>query len=345
MKWFIALCALLSSLIIAGIAGWFSIVGMMALFGGSAMAAAIMMGSLEVGKIVTAAWLKNEWGETPRRLKYPLIIMVVVLMFVTSMGIFGFLSKAHIEQGAPVGNNLAKVERLEHKIRREQSIIDDSQIVIGQLDETVNTLIEYDRIRGPTGAKATRESQLEQRAELASVITTSEDNIDKFLDEKFEFEQIVREYEVEVGPVKYIAELVYTDTTNKLDSAVRIVIIILIFVFDPFAILLLVAANHSFIKLTKERQQRKKKITPTNRFVKRTEDLELIESVKKVKPQSPEIKIEKDKEEPIMEDKPEEPIIPSNELIEEHLIEKLESLPRGLPGVRRIPGDPNESNN
>ena len=336
MKWFIALCALLSSLIIAGIAGWFSIVGMMAVFGGAAMAAAIMMGALEFGKIVGAAWLKHEWDDVPKKLKYTLTVGVIVLMLVTSMGIFGFLSKAHIEQGAPVGNNLAKVQRLEQKIDREQSKITDSQTVIDQLDETVSTLIEYDRIRGPTGAKATRESQQEKRNELSSVITESENNIDKLLDEKFNFEQEVREYEVEVGPVKYIAELIYTDTTDTLDAAVRIVIIILIFVFDPFAILLLIAANHSFIKLTKERLENKKnkeKITSTNEFVKKEEESELIDSLKNVKPWSPKTKTKKNKEEePVMKKKP---TTASSEEIEQHLINRL----RSLPGVRKIPGD------
>lgn len=254
MKWIIAIFALLSSLIIASIAGWFSIVGMMALFGGSSVAAGIMMGSLEVGKIVTAAWLKNEWYESAAWLKYSLLAMVFVLMFITSMGIFGFLSKAHIEQGAPVGNTAAKIERIDERIAREQSKIDDSQIVLNQLDETVNTLIEYDRIRGAEGATAVRKSQQEQRNELTSDITIAEDKIDSMLDEKFELSQTIREYEVEVGPVKYIAEMIYSDTEGKLDAAVRAVIIILIFVFDPFAVILLVASNHSFMKLLKERK-------------------------------------------------------------------------------------------
>lgn len=237
------------SLFVAGTAAWFSILGLMAIFAGSAVSIAIMAGGLEAAKLLTASWLYRNWHDSPKMLKWPLTFMTVVLMIITSLGIFGFLSKAHIEQGAPVGNNVAKIERLEQRIAREQKVIDDATSVVLQLDEAVNTLIEYDRIRGPNGSIAVRESQKDERASLSSTINEAQTNIDTLTDEKFELENEVRAFEVEVGPIKYVADIIYGPDAGKsaLESAVQWLIIIIIFVFDPLAVLLLIAANYSLI--------------------------------------------------------------------------------------------------
>lgn len=256
LKVIIAGLALVTSLGIAGIAAWFSIIGLMAIFSGLPGHVMIMASSLEAGKLVTAAWLKNNWSKTGFMMKSALTSMVIVLMLITSLGIFGLLSKAHVEQGAPVADNTARIERLDQRIGSERKEIDDAQRIIDQLDETVQTLIEYDRIRGNDGAIATRKSQEEQRADLKEIIDSSEENIDKLLDQKFELEQEVRSYEVEVGPIKYVAALVSDDPdASQLEKAVRIVILMLIFVFDPLAVLLLLAANQNFIELARDRKK------------------------------------------------------------------------------------------
>jgi TolA-binding protein len=170
-------------------------------------------------------------------------------MFITSMGIFGFLSKAHLEQTQPVGNNSAKIERLEQMIAREQREINDAEKVIEQLDQAVAILQEYDRIRGPEGALAVRKSQTDERAQLRDIIDQAQATIDGYEDTKLSLEAEVRELELEVGPIRYVAELVYEDAQSNLESAVRWVIIILVVVFDPLAVLLLIAANASLAQL------------------------------------------------------------------------------------------------
>jgi hypothetical protein len=179
------------------------------------------------------------------------------------MGIFGFLSKAHIEQNAEVGDNTLQIERLDSrigreqdKINREQTKIDNAEAVIAQLDETIATLIEFDKISDPeNGARAVRERQKPERDELSAIITEAQNNIDEyeekiagFQDERLVLGQELQALELEVGPVKYIAELVYDEPENSLEDAVRLVIIMFIFVFDPMAILLLMAANHTLMR-------------------------------------------------------------------------------------------------
>ena len=171
-------------------------------------------------------------------------------MLITSAGIFGYLSKSHIEQGAPVGNNVVKIERLDKRIVQEQKTIDDSQSVVLQLDNAVKTLTEYDRIRGADGAIAVRQSQKEERESLRALIDSAQVKIGKYEDERFELQSTVRAFEVEVGPIKYVADMIYGNHADAgaLESAVRGLILIIIFVFDPLAVLLLIAANYSLIE-------------------------------------------------------------------------------------------------
>lgn len=256
------LITLFSALSLAATAAWFAIVGIVALFGGNPIPVMIMGAGIELAKIVGVSWLYRNWEEANWRLKWPGVFLVLVVMMLTSMGIFGFLSKAHIEQNADVGNNTLQIERLDQRIAREQAVIDREQdkinsadSVIQQLDTTVSTLIEYDKISGPDGARAVREGQQDQRDALAaeiaaaqSKIDATEDEIGELQDERLVLSQEVRELELEVGPVKYIAALIYEDPQTNLEDAVRIVIIMFIFVFDPMAIWLLMAANHVLIR-------------------------------------------------------------------------------------------------
>ena len=243
----IAYLALLTAISIAAVAAWFSIAGLITIFSASTVAIAVMAGVLEVGKLVTASWLYRNWENTKFLLRTYLTLAVIILMFITSMGIFGYLSKAHLDQVSPVQNNSAKVERLDNRIAREQQRIDSSERVIGQLDSALDTLIEYDKINGPEGMIAVREQQMPQRNQLNSAISQAQDKIAEFETEKFELTSEMRAIELEVGPVKYIAELVYDDPDSNLDHAVRLVIIIIVLVFDPLAVLLLIAANQSIV--------------------------------------------------------------------------------------------------
>lgn len=240
---------LLTSLSIAGVAAWYSIVGLMAIFSGAAIAIAIMGGVLEVGKLVTAAWLHANWKKVPLLMKTYLTSAVFVLMVITSLGIFGFLSKAHLEHSISIGgNNALQISNLEKQIARQQSIIADAETVLTQLDQQVSVLIEYDRIRGPTGSIAVRESQSSERQALNETIDAAYTRIDEIQEDLSPLQQESLAIEVEVGPLKYIAELIYgeDDAKNHFDRAVRFVIILLVTVFDPLAVILLLAATMGF---------------------------------------------------------------------------------------------------
>ena len=242
------LLTLITALAISGVAAWYSIAGLIAIFSGATTAIIIMGGVLEVGKLVTASWLYRNWKQVPFLLKSYLTTAVVVLMFITSMGIFGFLSKAHLEHSISVGGtNELQISNLERQIERQQAIITDSETVLTQLDSQVATLIEYDRIRGPSGSIAVREGQSEERSLLNETINTAYSRIESIQEELSPLLQEKLAIEVEVGPLKYIAELIYGDQARDyFDEAVRWVILLIVFVFDPLAVLLLIAASINF---------------------------------------------------------------------------------------------------
>ncbi len=248
---FFGILTLLTALSMATVAAVFAIYGIIAIFAGMPQFALIMGAVIELGKIVGISWLYRNWSE-PTKIKYFMAPIVLVAMMLTSMGIFGLLSKAHLEQTSPVANNEIQIERLDQQIAREQSRIIDAEQVISQLDQSVQALIEFDRIRGPDGAIAARESQADQREVLRQTIDTAQTEVDGLEDQKLELSQQLRAIELEVGPIKYIAELIYNDGQDRTEEAVRWVIIAFIFVFDPMAILLLMAANYTL-------DQRKKK--------------------------------------------------------------------------------------
>ena len=405
---FFGIITLLTALTIAGVAAWFSIAGLMAIFSASASAIAIMAGSLEVGKLLTASWLYRYWDETSIWMKSYLTVAVLALMLITSMGIFGYLSKAHLDQAAVSGDAIAQVERIEGSIQRQRDFISLTEERIatinsgGGLDVTqsitqqetirdgawervqgdieynqgqitsirsqlqkdldgvdtqlqsdlqsgnarldaLDTIVESYTSQGTTtnetstggifsgtqtetvdnvakGAEV-RESQQTERAEIAqqqqdlrdradkkknelrqianSEIAGLQSNIDRYraqaqetvdaanteinrlrdsatedqdadferveelnteIDtaydkiaelnaEKFEAEREVRVLEQEVGPIKYVAELVYGDQSQELlDKAVRLFILLLVFVFDPLAVMLVIAANQTLLR-------------------------------------------------------------------------------------------------
>ena len=252
---------LLVGLAISVVAAWYSIVGLMAIFAAAKIPIAIMGAVLEVGKLLTASWLYQFWDKTNTLLKSYFTIAVVVLMFITSMGIFGFLSKAHMDQTLTVGDNSLLIERIDRKIDREKVKITDAETVVAQLDKTVQVLIDYDRIRGESGAIAVRESQNEERATLSNIIDQAYSKIDTLSVEKLELDKEQLELEAEVGPIKYIAAFIYGDELDKtlLERAVRWIIITIIFVFDPLAVLLIVAANMTL----KEAMNKPKKVKIT----------------------------------------------------------------------------------
>ena len=254
---------LFTAISIAAVAAWYSIVGLMAIFAGAVIPIAIMGGVLEVGKLVTAAWLHQNWRKASLWMRSYLTSAVFVLMVITSLGIFGFLSKAHLEHSISTGGtNVLQITNLERQIDRQYSVITDAETVLAQLDSQVATLIEYDRIRGPSGSIAVRERQSEERSVLNEKIDAAYIRIEELQGLLTPLQQEKLAIEVEVGPLKYIAELIYGDgAEDYFDEAVRIVIILLIVTFDPLAVVLLLAATQGF---TQREQDKIRAFNPDN---------------------------------------------------------------------------------
>ena len=254
----LALITLFTALAISAVAAFYSIVGLMAIFSASALSIAIMGAVLEVGKLITASWLYQNWKTIPKLLKYYLTSAVVVLMFITSMGIFGYLSKSHIDAGTNTSQLQIKLERLNNYIKSEQKTIDRAERQLENLDKALE---RYGELGAVSKGLDRRVEQEEERDILTSMVNKSQFKIDEYLDEKSEYDLEIKNFEVEVGPLKYISALIYgDDALNFLDSAVRIVILILVFVFDPLAVLLVVAANISINDYNnRKRRERLKK--------------------------------------------------------------------------------------
>ena len=373
---YFALLTLFCALSISAIAAYFSIIGLATIFPGSTSAVIIMGAVLEVGKIAAAVWLHRNWKDAPRLIKTYLTGAVIVLMGITSMGIFGFLSKAHIEHQHTMDKSEASINQIDEKIGREKEYIsrqkeliekteqrvesteDKSEVNIKREQQKIKDLyealersIQYDReelktlqerldalnkevadLENSKGGifsnkkkklEELKERQKEERELLAQQMLTintriqearsstekqvatlrqkiedyqkseysAEDNvfedvekynlliaeamdrIDEFDKEKFTLKDDLLEVEAEVGPIKYVAALI-TDTTGRTfdnSQAVRLVIIVLIFVFDPLAILLVIAANISLIKHFPKLSINSRKLTEKEIELKNTE--------------------------------------------------------------------------
>ena len=249
----LALVTLITALGISAVAAFYSIVGLMAIFSASALSIAVMGIVLEIGKLITASWLYQNWKRVPFLLKSYLTIAVVILMFITSMGIFGYLSKAHIDQGSGTSELYVKVERLDNRIASERKVIKRAEIQLSALDSALDKYLELGAVS--KGLKK-REDQEQERNALTNTINNAQGRIDKLLDEKSEYKLQINSFEVELGPLKYISALVYGDEAlDYIDTAVRGVILILVFVFDPLAVLLIIAANMSFAEYNEKRKR------------------------------------------------------------------------------------------
>jgi len=250
---FLTILTFLSAISISVIAAGYSIIGLATLFAGAVIPIIAMGSALEVGKLVAASWLYNNWNSNvPRLLKAYLFGAIIVLIFITSMGIFGFLSKAHLDQFKPTSGNNIKIELLDNQINQQQKIIDRSQKTLDQLDKALEVYIEKEFV---TRGLKERKKQEEERNTLNNAINNASDKIAELTNQKASLSLEQNKIEAEVGPIKYVAELIYGENAeDNFDKAVRIVILILIFVFDPLAVLLLIAANISLRQWRMKRQ-------------------------------------------------------------------------------------------
>jgi len=238
---------LLTAILLSVVAAYFSIVGLMAIFASAAIPIAVMGGTLELAKVVSASWVYRNWKTAPALIRYYLTIAIVVLSIITSLGIFGYLSKAHLDQAIPSGDIAAKLALVDEKIKVEKDNIDVSRKAIKQMDESVDQVMARSTDeKGADKASSLRKAQQKERNRLLNEIETYNKRVATLNEERAPIASEIRKVEAEVGPIKYIAALIYdTQSTDTLEKAVRWVIIALVFVFDPLAILLLIAANIS----------------------------------------------------------------------------------------------------
>ena len=241
---FLTLLTFLSAISISIIAAGYSIIGLATLFAGAVVPIIAMGTALEIGKLVAASWLYQNWkSDVPKLLKTYLFTAIIVLVLITSMGIFGFLSKAHLDQVKPTTGNTLNIQVIDKQINQQQVIIDRAEKTLGSLDKALDKYIDMEYVS--RGLKE-REKQKEERDQLNKTINESTARIVELNKSKSQIELEQIKIEAEVGPLKYVAELIYgDDAKSHFDEAVRLVIMILIFVFDPLAVLLLIAANIS----------------------------------------------------------------------------------------------------
>ena len=240
---------LATALLLSLTAAYYSIMGLTAIFAAAAIPVMIMGGSLELGKIVATVWLHNNWQRASWLFKTYLVPAIVFLMLLTSMGIFGYLSKAHLDQNIPSGDAQSKVAIYDEKIKTAKDNIEANRKALKQMDESVDQLMA--RTTDDTGAQRAanmRRSQAKERGTLQADIQKNQTDVAKFNEERAPLAAEFRKIEAEVGPIKYVAALLYGESAdvNVLEKAVRFVIIMIVIVFDPLALCLILAANKQF---------------------------------------------------------------------------------------------------
>jgi len=245
---FLAYLALISGLTLSMVAEYYSILGLTAIFSAAFIPVVIMGIALGVGKVTATLWLKQNWKIAPLSIKAYLFTAIAVLMFITSMGIFGFLSKAHSDQNLVSGDVQSKIAVYDEKIKTARENIDANRKALKQMDEAVDQVMARSQDeKGADKAVAIRRGQARERTRLLAEIQAEQKTIIQLNEERAPIAAEVRKVEAEVGPIKYIAAFVYGETDQTvLEKAVTWVIIILIVVFDPLAVILLLASQISF---------------------------------------------------------------------------------------------------
>jgi hypothetical protein len=236
------------ALSLSALAAYYAVMGLIAIFAAAVVPIALMGSLLEASKLVVASWLYRNWKEIPALMKSYFVGALIVLMLLTSMGIFGFLSKAHLDQAIPTGDVQSKLALIDEKIKTEKENINANRKELTQLDAQVDqTIARTDDAKGTERAITVRRAQQKDRNRILNEIGSAQTKIAKYNEERAPIASEVRKVEAEVGPIKYIAALIYGDESandvTMLEKAVRIVTILIVIVFDPLAVLLLIAAN------------------------------------------------------------------------------------------------------
>jgi len=264
--------ALIVAIFLSSVAAYFSVLGLAAIFAASFLPIVIMGGALEAAKVVAASWAFRHWKIAPKFIKYYLAAAVVVLMFITSMGTFGYLSKAHIEQTASISDVVAQVAVYDERIKSLNETIEANRKLLKQYDEAVDQVMARSTdSKGAERALQIRKTQQKDRSLLMEEIGGLQKEVSKITAERAPLLSQVKKVEREVGPIKYIAEL-FIDRADDtfLEKTVRWVIIIIVAVFDPLAVLLLIAAN---LGMMRQDRNKRAKMTRLEHMAEEQKDM------------------------------------------------------------------------
>ena len=233
------------------IAEYYAIMGLMAIFSGSPISIAVMGAILGLSKILVTSWLYRYWKDTSLLLKTYFSSAIIILMLLTSMGIFGYLSKAHLDQGVVSSDVAAAVSLIDEKINIQKENINAARKTLSQLDNQVDAALSRSTdAAGADRSSGIRRSQARERTRLLEDISTGQKEIAKLNEQKAPIAIELRKAEAEVGPIKYIAAFIYEDSTdqNSLEKAVRWLIVLIVLVFDPLAVLMFIAVNQTLLR-------------------------------------------------------------------------------------------------
>ena len=255
---FIAWSALLSGLTVSAVAIYYSVAGLVAIFSAAVIPIIVMGVALEISKLAGTVWLKQNWSRAPYFIRAYLLAAIAILMLITSMGIFGFLSKAHSDQSLVSGDVQSKIAVYDEKIKTAKDNIEANRKALRQMDEAVDQVMgRSSDEKGADKAVQLRRSQQKERVRLQSEIASEQKTVAAISEERAPIAAEVRKVEAEVGPIKYIAAFIYGDNpdANILEKAVTWVIIIIVVVFDPLAVILLLASQYSFQWFRKQEEE------------------------------------------------------------------------------------------
>ena len=251
---FIGILNIIAAVVLSAVSAYFSVTGIRIIFSGAILGATLMGASLEFAKITATVWLYTWWKKSSRLLRYYLIFAITALIVVSSIGIYGYLARAYVGQRNPGQEIKNRIERIDQSISREENTISQAEGAFNQLDVVIDRLFALDYL---TYGITKRNEQKPERDALKDTIREAEDEISILLDERFQLKNAFDDFSIDVGPIEYIAVLLYgeDDAESNFDNAVRVLIVLLVLVFDPFAVLLMVCGN---VAVDKSRGRKKR---------------------------------------------------------------------------------------
>lgn len=269
----------LSAFTLAATAAFFSITGLGALYAAAFIPVVIMASSIEMGKIAATFWLHRNYKRASKTIIVALSFLVISAMAITSGGVYGFLTKGHIDQETPIIDIQLRIDRLDQRITSQNDLVQREQTRLDQLDSVIDTLIEYDKISREDGARAVRAGQQEERNAIQASIDGAYSQIETLNDQRLPLKQGVAQTEAKLGPVKYLAALFGANTQNTIIYFTLLIVLLL----DPFAILLIIATSISYTKweeINKPIAKKKTKIVVKQYSPSKEEMVEFLEDPK-----------------------------------------------------------------